>query len=140
MPTSCGCGIVGFQSPCGDLLIGNYFFSLFSFFCFYLFQSPCGDLLIGNHGTKRLTPITAMFQSPCGDLLIGNSPTINRGFYQEAVSVPLRGFINRKHLLRARLSHRIEFQSPCGDLLIGNQRTGRITLLVTSFSPLAGIY
>ncbi len=40
-----------------------------------------------------------LFQSPCGDLLIGNPlPNQPHGVEGSMVSVPLRGFINRKPL------------------------------------------
>ena len=59
-----------------------------------------------------------MFQSPCGDLLIGNldgKPLPSS--WQFSVSVPLRGFINRK---------------------LGGDRN--IPIKIWGFSPLAGIY
>ena len=63
-----------------------------------LFQSPCGDLLIGNLSEPAFKwSLEVMFQSPCGDLLIGNTLYIGVLETLLKVSVPLRGFINRKH-------------------------------------------
>ena len=83
------------------------------------------------------------FQSPCGDLLIGNFITYILFSASSIVSVPLRGFINRKpREFSDRLEVREEFQSPCGDLLIGNQPSAKdgLPFFLEGFSPLAGIY
>ena len=56
------------------------------------------------------------------------------------VSVPLRGFINRKRRLIVFPLVSFGFQSPCGDLLIGNQRKHDNGNGLSGFSPLAGIY
>ena len=83
-----------------------------------------------------------MFQSPCGDLLIGNLGGKDRILQKLEVSVPLRGFINRK-LRMAIVANggKSKFQSPCGDLLIGNALGMVLKKFISiCFSPLAGIY
>ena len=88
-----------------------------------VFQSPCGDLLIGNLEEASTPDAVEMFQSPCGDLLIGNINVFLRFLWLRRVSVPLRGFINRKLVdCHNFLLTIYEFQSPCGDLLIGNSK------------------
>ena len=62
------------------------------------------------------------FQSPCGDLLIGNNYIGSSRNSSLSVSVPLRGFVDRKLWPSTPSNLRIGFQSPCGDLLIGNSR------------------
>ena len=104
------------------------------------FQSPCGDLLIGNLDSD-LTAIAALaFQSPCGDLLIGNqeSPAISRRL---KVSVPLRGFINRKRSHVEPSSTVCQVSVPLRGFI--NRKpmlASLVKMLSQCFSPLAGIY
>ena len=81
-----------------DLLIGNPIISTdLENLSAILFQSPCGDLLIGNQAYYRSDFGILKFQSPCGDLLIGNPQKKYDYQHSSNVSVPLRGFVDRKH-------------------------------------------
>ena len=79
-----------FQSPCGDLLIGNPLLSSFAINTAG-FQSPCGDLLIGNVDVKYWSKGFLLFQSPCGDLLIGNIKSLSKYLAPDAGFSPLAG-------------------------------------------------
>ncbi len=69
-----------------------------------MFQSPCGDLLIGNHyeiepklaAIYVSVPLRGFINRKLADKPIADEPITE-------VSVPLRGFINRKPLMKSGL-------------------------------------